>query len=60
MKLRTVLTDAKKAVGALLAGEAVAVTAGLIDGHDAAVITGIGAAVTAGIVYLLNNTKNGA
>lgn len=63
MKLREILLDAKKVVGAVAAGVVVgvpaAVTAGLIDNAQAAEIVGVAGfastALTAVLVYVLRN-----
>ncbi len=59
MKLATILTDAKKAVGALTTIEATAVGLGVLDNADAGYVTAVLGAVTAAVVYLLDNTENG-
>lgn len=54
-KLRRLATDAKKALGALLAMESAAVGFGLLDSTTAGVITGCIGVATAGLVYALKN-----
>lgn len=57
MKLRDILTDAKKACGAAVIGAGAALAAGLIDDATAAEITGVAGVVTTVVVYLLRNEK---
>lgn len=57
MKLNTVLTDAKKALGALTVGVASAVGFGFLDSAEAGLITGGIGVASAVVVYLLDNEK---
>lgn len=53
MTLTEFLTDAKKAIGALVVGEAAAVSAGLIGNETAGLVTGALGVASAVVVYLL-------